>query len=174
MTVNAGILDRSYAHFVNNLKKLSIENYFGIDTNDNNSKLRIFMSKLKKSNLIKKPTKITLHIHFFKYENVFNFNNLPIEIIREIKEYGNHYIDMKIDICFPRNYPFVEPLWCLKSIKHNIKLEQPLNIKDYYNYIIDNHNKINKKNWSAATKIESDILEFLRKINHFDYLVYDC
>ena len=135
--------------------------------------MKISISELKKRRFIKKPTKITLHIQFSKNENIYNFNNLPIEIIRQIQEYGNHFIDMKIDIYFSNQYPFVQPLWCLKKIKHNIKLEQPLSIKEYYSNIINNHNNQNKKCWSAATKIETDIVEFIRKINHFEYLFYN-
>jgi len=172
MTANAAILERSYDHFVNNFENSSIENYFGINTNDN-SKLKISISELKKSRFRFIPTKITLHIQFFKNENSYNFNNLPIEIIREIQEYGNHFIDMEIDIYFPNQYPFTPPLWRLKKIKHNIKLEQPLSIKEYYSNIIKNHNKQNTIGWSAATKIELDILEFILKINHFEYLFYD-
>jgi hypothetical protein len=172
MTANTAILKRSYDHFVNSFKNSSIEKYFGINTS-NSSKLKISISKLEKTDCIKNPTKITLRIYFFKSENIYNFNNLPIEIIREIQEYGNHFIDMEIDIYFPNRYPFIQPLWCLKNIKHNIKLEQPINIENYYYNIINNHNNQNKKCWSAATKIETDIVEFIRKINHFEYLFYD-
>jgi hypothetical protein len=114
-----------------------------------------------------------LRIYFFKSENIYNFNNLPIEIIREIQEYGKHFIDMEIDIYFPNKYPFIRPLWCLKNIIHNIKLEQPINIKNYYYNIINNHNNQNKKYWSPANEIEKDILGFIIKINHFEYLFYD-
>jgi hypothetical protein len=99
--------------------------------------------------------------------------NLPIEIIRQIQEYGNHFIDMEIDIYFPNQYPFIQPLWCLKNIKHNVKVQQLVDINEYYSNIINNHNKQNAASWSPATKIETDIVEFIRKINHFEYLFYD-
>jgi hypothetical protein len=163
MTTNTGIVERSYTLFVNNLQNSSIEKYFGINT-INNSKLKISISK---------TTKITLHIQYFKCENMYNFNNLPIEIIRQIQEYGNHFIDMEIDIYFPNQYPFIQPLWCLKNIKHNVKVQQLVDINEYYSNIINNHNKQNAASWSPATKIETDIVEFIRKINHFEYLFYD-
>jgi hypothetical protein len=207
--MNAGILERSYDQFINNIKDSSIEKYFGINA-VNNSKLKIYILKIKHLyqrrfetaplrgaivqtvtgnlvevssaerieifngvNCIKKPTKITLNIQYYKNEKFYNFNNLPIEIIRQIQEYGDHFIDLEIDIYFPNQYPYRRPIWRLSNIKHNIKLEQPLSLKEYYNYIINNHNKKNKIYWSPATKIETDIVEFIQKINHFEYLFYD-
>jgi hypothetical protein len=170
--MNAGILERSYEQFINNIKDSSIEKYFGINA-DNNSKLKISISKIKNLQSIKNPTKITLNIQYFKNEKIYNFNNLPIEIIRQIQEYGDNFIEMEIDIYFPNQYPYITPIWSLKNIKHNIKLEQPLSIKEYYNYIITNHNIKNKIYWSPATRIEADIIEFIQKINHFEYLFYD-
>lgn len=172
MTTNTGIVERSYKLFVNNLNNSPIEKYFGINT-INKSKLKISISRLKKLHFIKKTTKITLHIQFFKNENMYNFDDLPIEIIHKIQEYGNHFIDMEIDIYFPNQYPFIQSLWSLKDIKHNIKLEQSVSIKEYYSNIINIHNKQNTASWSPATKIETDIVEFIRKINHFEYLFYD-
>ena len=173
MIANAGTLERRYERFVNNCKKSTIEKYFGINT-DSDSNLEIEISKLKISHAIKKNTKITLDIHYFKKNKIiYNFNNLPIEIIRKIQEYGDYYIDMEIDVYFPNEYPFVQPLWCLKNIKHNIKVEQLVNIKEYYSNIISNHNKQNETNWSPATELEKDILEFILKINHFEYLFYE-
>lgn len=170
--MNAVILERSYDQFINNIKDSSIENYFGINA-VNNSKLKISISKIKHLQCIKMPIKITLNIQYFKNEKFYNFNNLPIEIIRQIQEYGDHFIDLEIDIYFPNQYPYKRPVWRLSNIKHNIKLEQPLSLKEYYNYIINNHNKKNKIYWSPATKIETDIVEFIQKVNHFEYLFYD-
>ena len=170
--MNKGILERSYNQFINNIKDSSIEKYFGINT-VNNSKLQISISKLTNLQCINIPIKITLNIQYFKNEKTYNFNNLPIEIIRKIQEYGDHFIDMEIDIYFTDQYPYVTPIWNLSNIKHNIKIEQPISIKEYYNYIINNHNKNNKIYWSPATRIEADIIEFVQKINHFEYLFYD-
>jgi len=170
--MNAGILERSYEQFINNVNDSSIEKYFGIKT-INDSKLKISISKMKKIQSINIPIKITLNIQYFKNEKLYNFNNLPIEIIRKIQEYGDHFIDMEIDIYFPNEYPYIRPIWWLSNVNNNVKLEQPLSIKEYYNYIINNHNNNNKIYWSPATKIETDIIEFIRKINHFEYLFYD-
>jgi hypothetical protein len=171
--MNAAIIDRRYEQFINNFKNSSIEKYFGINTS-NNSKLKISVSKLEKTDCIKNPTKITLRIiSIGKNKNIYNFNNLPIEIMLKIQEYGNHFVDMEIDICFSNQYPFDQPLWYLKNINHNIKVEQQLSIEEYYNYIINNHNNQNKKYWSPANEIEKDILGFIIKINHFEYLFYD-
>jgi hypothetical protein len=170
--MNTGILERSYEQFINNIKDSSIEKYFGINA-VNNSKLKISISKIKNLQSIKKQTKITLNMQYFKNEKIYNFNNLPIEIIRQIQEYGDNFIDMEIDIYFPKQYPYIRPIWRISNIKHNIKLKQPLTVKEYYNYIINNHNNNNKIYWSPATKIETDIIEFIQKINHFEYLFYD-
>ena len=52
------------------------------------------------------------------------------------------------------------------NVKHSLKI----NLYEYYKYIVDSHNKIMKRNWSPAIKIEADILYFITKINHFEHL----
>lgn len=156
-------LDRSYLSFTKNLQNNSIENYFDIAPPDN-SKINITISKIVDNNMV-------LNIKFIKREYFYNLNNLPMEIIKIIHSYGNYYIDITLNIVFPEQYPFDRPLWALSKIHHNIELEQALDIEDYYKCIIQNHNKPPEKYWSPATTIEKDILEFIQKINHFEYLV---
>ena len=67
----------------------------------------------------------------------------------------------------------MQPVWLLQNIKQNVKVQQLVDINEYYSNIINIHNKQNAESWSPATKIETDIVEFIRKINHFEYLFYD-
>lgn len=156
-------LDRSYLSFIKNLQKNSIENYFGIKPHDN-SKINITISNIVDNNMV-------LNIRFIKREDFYNLNNLPMEIIKIIHSYGNYYIDITLNILFPEQYPFDRPIWSLSKISHNIELQQPLEIEDYYKYLIQNHNNPPERYWSH-TSIEKDILEFIQKINHFEFLLY--
>jgi hypothetical protein len=52
------------------------------------------------------------------------------------------------------------------GVKHSLKI----NLYEYYKYIVDSHNEIMKHSWSPAIKIDVDILYFILKINHFEYL----
>jgi hypothetical protein len=46
-----------------------------------------------------------------------------------------------------------------------------MDLTEYYKEIIQKHNEQYQHYWSPATDIEQDILDFLRKINHFDVLL---
>jgi hypothetical protein len=86
-----------------------------------------------------------------------------------IATYATDIINIKIKINHYDDYPFKFPVWNLTTLLYNIKY--PLNLRDYYKYIIDNHNNRYKTDWSPAIGVEKDILEFISKINHFDYLI---
>jgi hypothetical protein len=96
--------------------------------------------------------------------------NLPKELSRIISEYLPTKITICIEILFPNNYPFIQPTYSLMNVEHNVP-NLPINLKDYCEYIVDNHNAQYKHYWSPAIEIDKDILDFVRKINHFEYLV---
>jgi ubiquitin-protein ligase len=151
------IINRRFTEFNHSIEKHgSVTKYFGIpgDIDINYSKV---------------GTKMQLDIRFFKKGEPFNFN-LPIEMVQLITAYSNHFIDISLDIVFPRDYPFRPPVWRLKEVKHNIKIGS-LDVDEYYENIVKNHNRQHKRSWSPATCIEKDILYFIQRVNHFEYLL---
>ena len=96
------------------------------------------------------------------------FYNLPIEINKEIMSYLPEYIDLKFRIEFKMGYPFQEPKWILQSIKHN--MSSLMNLEHYYKYLVKKHNRMNYNNWIPGIFIDGDLIEFLRLINHFEYI----
>ena len=150
------ILERRLQRFEN----LNLNNYFGIiDTlqrpvkfhTTNNNEGLIFTACFKEVN------------------NVINIKCLPMDIIHKISSYLNCYLKIKTKIVYPQDYPFQPPQWTLVCVKHNI--ETKINLKDYYEYLVETHNNSYLVDWSPAIHINIDILEFIRRINHFDYLL---
>jgi hypothetical protein len=157
---------KRYLKFISNLKGKSLQDYFDIKIEQFNSsdyKLKFTMNKVDED--------ILLNVLFIKKCTLFNFT-LPIELIRIINSYANDKIDITFKITFPRSYPFTPPYWMLIRLNHNFVIEQPLSIEEHYKFIIKTHNFYNnKKIWSPATDIEKDILLFISRINHFEYLL---
>jgi len=148
--------------FVSNFKYINIKDYFNITDNIN--------EKIKLSTIIK-DNDIIFEINYFKLNNeLFNFPHLPIEICNAIRKfYKIEYIKIYIKINYNEEYPFKPPDWNLINIKHNLNLS--FNLENYYKEIIQYHNSLNKINWSPAIDIHMDILDFIQKINHFDYIM---
>ena len=142
----------------------SLEKYFGI-TNENGIefKTKINIQTLDGFNQFE----INLDIIIINNYKIYNLNNLPLDINSLIASYYTpNYIHLKIQITSPEDYPFNPPIWKMINVKHSLKI----NLYEYYKYIVDSHNKIMKRNWSPAIKIEGDILYFITKINHFEHL----
>lgn len=153
------ILINRYNKFITTLNGSNIENYFGlINKPETNVKISI----------IRDGNDVLLDILFEKTYS-FDILKLPVVINDIIATYATDIINIKIKINHYDDYPFKFPTWNLTKILCNIKC--PLNLTDYYNYIIDNHNNKYKIYWSPAINVEKDILEFISKINHFDYLI---
>ena len=112
--------------------------------------------------------KLTLNIQVVK-KHYHDFKYLPSDISNFISEYLPEYIYICVEITFPSEYPFKPPIYTLLSTKYNIKL--PISIDRYYATIVDNHNLQYKREWTAAMDIEKDILYFICRINHFEYLL---
>ena len=136
----------------------SLENYFGIK-NDKNTIININF-------IVDSENKEIQFIINFKKKKYYNFINLPIEICHLISLYSHDIIKMKITVNFSLNYPFKRPLWILDDVENNFN--SLLNLKDYYNYIIEIHNL---KKWSPIISIDKDFLEFFQKINYFDFIL---
>ena len=148
-----------YNTFISHLNNSSIEDYFGI-INQPNKNLK-FTTK-------REGEDIYFEISFLKSYNI-DINMFPKEINNIISSYASDFINIRLKIQHLDCYPFKAPLWSLLDVLYNIKL--PLNLNDYYNYIVKNHNDKYNSDWSPAISIEKDILEFIQKINHFDTLL---
>jgi hypothetical protein len=153
--------------FIDRFKNTSIEDYFEILKYNNKEKINCKTN----TEVIENQNIISFEIHFFKNSDyLYNFVKLPDEINNEIyKFYKKEYINIKMNIHYGNDYPFKPPLWSLEDVKYNIVI--PINLINYYTEIINNHNCINKKNWSPAIDIHHDILDLIQKINHFDYMM---
>ena len=116
-----------------------------------------------------------ISIHYTHTQTAFdlvenNIRELPPEINGLIAEYLPSYITLELRMYYTNTYPFDIPEWSL--VYCDDRLASSLkNAKEYYRYIIHNHNSIYQNhNWSPATDIDKDILQFMIRINHFDSL----
>jgi|LauGreDrversion4_1035100.scaffolds.fasta_scaffold00272_6 hypothetical protein len=120
------------------------------------------------------PDHCRVHIHYINKINMFdlitnNIADLPMEINHMINEYLPSYITLELRLDWTPDYPFTPPKWSM--VHCNDYLASSLkNAEEYYNYIVSNHNKANKNEWSPAITIDSDILAFMVRIHHFDSL----
>ena len=145
----------------------SLEKYFGI-TNENGIefKTNINIQSLNWVNLLNQ-FEINLDIIIIHNYNIYNLNNLPLDINSLVASYYTpNHIHIKIQITSVESYPFNPPIWKIIDVKHSLKM----NLYEYYKYMVDSHNEIMKDSWSPAIKIEVDILYFISKINNFEYL----
>jgi hypothetical protein len=152
-------LEKRLSRFITHMENSSMEKYFGIVCKPG-TKLQISIQK--------EETTLILHIRFIKTYS-FDIMNLPSEINNIILSYTSEYIDISLDITYLGRYPFVQPIWYLSNVLTNIV--EPLDLTEYYKYIVNNHNEGYKTGWSPAIDIEKDILYFITKINHFDYII---
>jgi hypothetical protein len=128
----------------------------------NNIKLTIYIDK-------KTEFLISLKIGVYK-KNIYNIKSLPLELNNIICKFLTDYIIINAFITYPPEYPFVAPYWELIDTQHNIH-SPPTEIPLYYSDIIKEHNNAFKSYyWIPAMTVESDILNFIQKINHFEYL----
>jgi hypothetical protein len=158
------VIDRRITMFEERCQNNSLENYFGI-INNKNCKLKITHNRRKRD-------KIILNINF-KKQSYYDFIKLPKELNHNISEYLDEFIFFRVEINYPTDYPFSPPVYNLLNILHNISIDS-INLDEYYQYIIDNHNSQYKRDWSPAITVETDILDFIQKINSFEYLLNLC
>jgi len=138
--------------------KQPLDQYFGLQHNYN------------KFDIVPKRTdinKLELLIHVEK-KYYYDFDSLPTDISCVISEYLTKFIYICVEITFPPDYPFNQPQYKLLYTKHN--LSHYINIENYYKCIVINHNLQYTRDWSPAIEIVKDILDFIQKINHFEYL----
>jgi hypothetical protein len=153
-----GIIERRFQRF----EKLDLKEYFGIiDT----------PQRIVNINATHNNEAVICTVSFKEVNKMINIRCLPMDIICKISSYLNCYLTIKTKIVYPQDYPFDPPQWSLICVKHNI--ESRINLKEYYEYLVETHNNKYTIDWSPAIHIDIDILDFISKINHFDYLI-DC
>jgi hypothetical protein len=132
--------------------------YFGIS----NLNIKFELNKKSDENIL------YFNIFYLNPRKNIHFKILPDEINNIINLYLDEFIDIQTQILFTSDYPFYQPIWSLSKLSFNFKTNLLLN--DIYKYIIDCHNSQYNHDWSPATDIEKDILDFIRKINIFEYI----
>ena len=94
--------------------------------------------------------------------------NFPKEINTIINKYTKCELLLKFRLLFHDTYPYKPATWSLIGIENNFN--NNINLENYYNELVEGHNSHLNNSWSAAIYIEKDILLFLTKINHFEYI----
>lgn len=113
--------------------------------------------------------RIKLTIKYTK-KHIYNIKNIPLELSNIICNFLSETICINIAIGYPLDYPFVNPVWELSNVEHNIH-NPPIDITNYYSYIINTHNTVLNQHWHHAQTTKNDILDFIQKINHFEYIL---
>jgi hypothetical protein len=154
-----GILERRFQRFEQE-NNSNLKEYFGIiDT----------PQRIVNINATHNNEAVICTVSFKEVNKMINIRCLPMDIICKISSYLNCYLTIKTKIIYPQDYPFEPPQWSLVCVKHNI--ESRMNLKEYYEYLVETHNNKYSIDWSPAIHIDIDILDFISKINHFDYLL---
>jgi len=144
---------------------------------------------------------VILTVKYSKKIPIENISSIPIELIKKIYSYAScEYIDLSFMIKFPSDYPFSPPTWSLMKETNNVSFSALNNvtIRDYFQELATIHNEQYKRDaecneydkekislmndlhrkrmvdyyyWSPAITIEKDVLSFIKRINHFNYIL---
>jgi hypothetical protein len=100
---------------------------------------------------------------------------LPIELIRYVQSYLVEHIELYIRSVYTRDYPFVAPIWTLLDVRHTLgpllkSWHGEMTLYHYYLNKINEHNQYYTIDWSPAISISNDLLDFIRRVNHFEDL----
>jgi len=157
MTKEKRIL-QMYDNFLYNTLHTPIAKYYGIQ--DKN--LNILLNPHGKNFL--------LSFNYDKKIKYTQFTNLPDDINNEIYSFlYPNYIHVTYEISFDNDYPFYPPMWSLYSVDYKCSTVYDVNIPEYYNYIIQNHNEESNRQWSPAIKLEQEFLRLIIRLNHFHH-----
>ena len=164
MSNNNRILKKQYFRFIDELQNKTIADYFGISAG--NRKLSINVSRNAND-----KNKYMVEINCINPQQMFDFTSLPYEMNDEIYKFIEEYVKLTFCIEYPNEYPFVPPKWTLDKISYRVNTHVKLD--EYYHTIADNHTKCYDFDWSPAIHLETDLVYFIQKINHFD-MIFDC
>ena len=154
--------EKRYARYLERIGSANLKEYFQIDTKPNQT-LHMDCRKRQESN-----NELRFTVRFQK-QNFCPTLDLPDDLQRIIQDYNHNYVGITVHIEFPVTYPFKPPTWYLIDVEHNLPIS--LHLRDYYDTIVQNHNTQYWNDWSPAIDIEQDILYFVQRINHFDYIL---
>jgi ubiquitin-protein ligase len=155
--------ERRYQEMTRGLKGFTFQQFYNIQPELGN-KVMIDATKTNNAN----EMKIIIQYHEPIYYDIFE---LPMDISRVVSSYLSSYIIIEFIINYPSDYPFNPPRWSVDSVKHNIH-SLPIDVLDYYQYIVQKHNDILRNDWSPGIHIDRDLLAFVQKINHFEYILH--
>jgi hypothetical protein len=119
---------------------------------------------------------LQLRIKYVKQEPCPRLD-LPIELWTVVQSYLFDRIQLYLEVLYPREYPFLPPVWNLLEVEHNLgdihKEWSGINtLSYYYKDKVNEHNQEYRDIWSPAISIVNDVLDFIRRINHFDEIVH--
>lgn len=116
----------------------------------------------------------SIHLRI-RYQKVFRVHrlSLPIELVREVQSYLIHQIELFLRMNFTREYPFVAPSWTLLDVQGTLCKHFPKILFRYYQDKTDQHNQYYNIHWTPAISISGDILDFIRRVNHFEEM-FEC
>lgn len=169
---NPRLYIRRYRSFLQTIGDAKIEDYFNIRCKPGNH-LTFSVDRPSNANYC------YLYINYWKRPEIINFPGLPTVVCSHILSYAHNSIQLKFKIWFPSTYPFCPPTWSLEEEKNTMCLPPEYNLKEYFQDVVNRHNEIYNRsrgcrdqstNWSPAIGVDSDILYFILKINHFDEL----
>ena len=197
MNLQDRVFNHRFKSFLNNISQTkNIATYFDLTFKENE-----YMSITLEKHPQNPENSIILSLKFSKKNNMENISTIPLELLQKIYSYVSHeYIHLSFMVIFTNEYPFVPPIWSLMDEKNNISSSilytNNTTFRDYFQKLIQNHNDrnqsilcehgeyslanmsenqrrriLNHYYWSPAMTIEKDVLCFLTRINHFDYLV---
>jgi len=172
---------RRNVRFADDYQSLNTEvaDYFGIlGNNEENLKINIDKVNVDDANDIY----CILSVEYKRkndevYETLYQITQLPECVLENISDYvyNHNYLRLKFKITFPNDYPFGPPLWSMVSIDNTIKHDAlaygGLTLTDYYNHLVEVHNRRYRdenRQWYPNITVEKDVLMFLTRINHFD------
>ena len=161
---------RRWNRFQQLLNNTKIETYFGIIPKEKD-KISFTMEKDPENMFC------ILNVQYMTQStpnNVLDFAGLPPEICRLITEYTCKTIDLKFKITFCDMYPFSAPVWSLIDEKNDMThLPKGFVLSEYYQDLVDRHNSHYNTwgfNWSPSITICTDVLLFIEKLHHFDFI----
>jgi hypothetical protein len=111
-----------------------------------------------------------VNIVYDKKQDVFEFPLLPPEINKKINDYTKCHINITLNVNDAVNFPFTAPIWSIKELQYDFNFYTHMNIKEYYEYVVNLHNS-NNKHWCCGMQhINTDLLNFIMIVNTFEYL----
>ena len=140
-------LTKNYGDFINSLHGKSIREYYNLD-------FPIDFELIKNEPM--NHTFIIKHIRL--YDTLIQLQ-LPIEIIKYIKQYVEIGLILYININYTYDHPFKAPKWNIEKIK-----QKNINTLQIWKNMVHQHNVQYVYDWSPSITIEKDLLYFIEKI----------